>query len=145
MQTVKEFGGSTAKMSLRQFWMTTGPAVASILLLALVMVLWERLIPMASRVQIKLKLFVFLWNLLPYFLETVLEPIWIYVMKFLITMEILKSVVKEKFRWSRGEKVSDLETSNSGGQAPARPSSQEQALAGLPPSHPGEGTERSSI
>ncbi|PUU82959.1 hypothetical protein B9Z19DRAFT_966094 [Tuber borchii] len=42
MQTVKEFGGTTATMSLRQFWRTTAPAVAAILLLTAAIVLWNR-------------------------------------------------------------------------------------------------------
>ena len=62
MQTVKEFGGSTATMSLREFWRTAGPAVAAILVLALVMVLWKRLISKPLRRQIK-------WALLMPFYE----------------------------------------------------------------------------
>ncbi|PUU82963.1 hypothetical protein B9Z19DRAFT_1040118 [Tuber borchii] len=44
MQTVKEFGGSTATMSLSQFWRTTGPATAGILVLAGVVRFWNLLV-----------------------------------------------------------------------------------------------------
>ena len=129
MQTVKEFGGSTATMSLREFWRTAGPAVAVILVLALVMALWKRLISKPLRRQIR-------WTLLIPF----------YKVKY-HTMRImggLERLARKRLPRSREYKVSDLETPNSE-QAATRPSLQEQALAGLPPSHPGEGTERSTI
>ena len=133
MQTVKEFDGSTAKLSLREFWRTAGPTVATIILLALVMILWERLIPIASRVQAKRRF----RKLATYYYRKATTGA-------ILMLRKLGFRVEGKSPWSRGEKVSDLETPNSE-QAPTRPSSQEQALAGLPPSHPGEGTERSTI
>ena len=37
MQTVTEFGGSTAKMSLGQFWQTAGPVLAAVMVLIVIL------------------------------------------------------------------------------------------------------------
>jgi len=42
MQAVKEFGGDAPKMSVREFWLTSGPVLAAILLLAVVIIGWKR-------------------------------------------------------------------------------------------------------
>ena len=122
MQTVKEFGGATPQLSLHQFWKVAGPVVAGIYVLVLIQVYLASINPedLIGR----------LTALNQWIFDTML-------------MEMPKPDVKRP--WSRGERASDLETPNPEEQAPTRPSSQEQALASLPPSHPREGTERSSI
>lgn len=42
MQTVREFSDDTAKLSLRQFWLATGPILAGVLLLTVLVVIWKR-------------------------------------------------------------------------------------------------------
>jgi len=42
MQTIKEFGGSTPRMSAREFWKITAPASIGILLLIVITVMWTR-------------------------------------------------------------------------------------------------------
>ena len=42
MQTVKEFGGNTPKLSLDDFWLRTAPAVVGILIVAEIIILWNR-------------------------------------------------------------------------------------------------------
>jgi len=42
MQTVKEFGGSGPKMSVSEFWWTSGPVLAAILLLTVIIIVWKR-------------------------------------------------------------------------------------------------------
>jgi len=53
MQTVKEFGGSTPKMSVSEFWWTSGPVLAAILLLTVVIIVWKR--PFAEGIKKKFK------------------------------------------------------------------------------------------
>lgn len=42
MQTVREFGGESALLSLGQFWLATGPILAGVLLLTVLVVIWKR-------------------------------------------------------------------------------------------------------
>ncbi|PUU82961.1 hypothetical protein B9Z19DRAFT_1061393 [Tuber borchii] len=42
MQTVKEFGGDTPKISLRKFWMNATPVVFTMVLLAATIIIWKR-------------------------------------------------------------------------------------------------------
>ena len=42
MQTVKEFGGNTPQLSLDDFWLRTAPAVVGILIVAEIIILWNR-------------------------------------------------------------------------------------------------------
>ncbi|PUU79845.1 hypothetical protein B9Z19DRAFT_1080732 [Tuber borchii] len=53
MQTIKEFGGPTPQMSLRKFWLTSGPVLAAILLFTVVVVLWKR--PLAEKFKTSVK------------------------------------------------------------------------------------------
>jgi len=42
MQTLKEFGGSTAQMSVSRFWHITIPLFVGILLLTVIVIVWGR-------------------------------------------------------------------------------------------------------
>ena len=53
MQTIKEFGGPTPQMSVRKFWLTSGPVLAAILLLTAVVILWKR--PLAEKFKTSVK------------------------------------------------------------------------------------------
>ncbi|PUU80824.1 hypothetical protein B9Z19DRAFT_682159 [Tuber borchii] len=56
MQTMKEFGDSPGKLSLRQFWLATGPTLVGVLLLTVMIVLWKRPVVIALKANIKKKL-----------------------------------------------------------------------------------------
>lgn len=133
MQTVKEFGGSTAKMSLSQFWQSAGPVLAGVLLLTQIVILWKR--PTMAKFR----------NLLPSklvpsprkWMRRAKEP--------RPMMAKPKPHVKEKFPWFLRKKISDPESLSLQEEASTRPDSHEEALAGPPPPNPGEGSEGSSI
>ena len=42
MQTMKEFGDTQGKLSLRQFWLATAPTFVGVLLLTILVILWKR-------------------------------------------------------------------------------------------------------
>ncbi|PUU79844.1 hypothetical protein B9Z19DRAFT_788994 [Tuber borchii] len=42
MQTMREFGGGSALLSLRQFWLATAPTLVGILLLTVLVIIWKR-------------------------------------------------------------------------------------------------------
>lgn len=104
MQTVKEFGGGTPKLSLRQFWLNATPIVLAMVLLAGTIILWKR----------------------PYGAE-------------------LRTYFGKRLSLPSKEKTGDLESPSPREYAPTRLHTHEQALAGLPPPHPGEESEGSRI
>ena len=54
---MKEFSGNSAKMSLSQFWLTTGPTVAGILLLTAIIAVWGRSAAAIFTYYVRLKSF----------------------------------------------------------------------------------------
>ena len=56
MQTVKGFGGTDPTISLLRFWLNTGPVLAVILLLTLIIILWKRQSAADLRAYLKKKL-----------------------------------------------------------------------------------------
>ena len=56
MQTVKEFGGNTPKLSLDDFWLRTAPAVVGILIVAEIIILWNRTWAAEHRKKIRMRL-----------------------------------------------------------------------------------------
>ena len=120
MQTIKEFGGPTPQMSVRKFWLTSGPVLAAILLLTVVVVLWKR--PLAEELK-----------------KSVKEKLGLsprkgtgHAKKQRPMMEKPKPYVKKKLPWSRRKKASD-EEANEEESAPVRANSHEQVPAGLSP------------
>jgi len=61
MQTVKEFGGSTAEMSVTRFWHITIPLFVGILLLTVIVIVWNRDWAKAYRKRLKEVLWSSLW------------------------------------------------------------------------------------
>ena len=53
MQTVKEFGGSAATLSLRQFWLRSSVVFITVLPLAVVVILWRRPYSKALRIYLQ--------------------------------------------------------------------------------------------
>jgi len=133
MQTVKEFGGNTAKMSLMQFWLNTGPVLAGVLVITQIVILWKGPTMAEFRTLLSRKLFRYPWKLKGRAKE--LRP---------VTAKPKHHATK-RLPWSLRKKISDPETPSLQEQALTRPNSHKEALAGPPPPHPGEGSEGSSI
>ena len=119
MQTIKEFGGPTPQMSVRKFWWTSGPILAAILLLTVVVVCWRR--PWAEKLKEKLGLSS------PKGTGQAKEQI--------PTAENPKPDAKKNNLWYRRKKPSDEEAPNAEDSAPAQLNSHEQVLVDLPPPH----------
>ena len=113
MQTIKEFGGSTPQMSVRKFWLTSGPVLAAILLMTVVIILWKRPITEAIRDYIRKKLGLPVPPRKRMYRVKERRP----------TTGKLKPHVKKGFPWPRREKISDPETP--------------KTLVGSPPPPPG--------
>ena len=56
MQTVDELGGKGATITLLTFWLNTGPILAGVLLLTLIIILWKRRSAEELRARLKKKL-----------------------------------------------------------------------------------------
>jgi len=118
MQTIKEFGGPTPQMSVRKFWLTSGPVLAAILLLTVVVVLWKRPLAEEFKTSVKEKLGLSPRKGTGHAKKRRPKP---------------KAHAQKKLPWSRRKKTSDEEAPNPEESASALPNSHEQVLDGLPP------------
>lgn len=124
---IKEF--SRDPISLLSFWLTTGPVLAAILLLTLVIVIWKRPFAEALRADIRRKLGLTLRKEIYYARERGTK------------MTGPELYTEKKYPWSRKGKTSDVEAPNLEESASPRPYSYKwflpRALVRSPPPHRG--------